>query len=212
MRISAQTVRQTGLLSGIPPTFNDPHQDPGATLYQSHHRNSAITHGLATPSCIFSLFLSLRSFVHTFLSLLFKACETNSLVSGPPKINIFILYYFVFPILRLFSATRRPRSHCRALTPIFQSLTIHHIFPHASSIITCFGSSFRTAGIFRQCCVKFKGGAMVDANAEADKPHQATTQQRTTTPKMSNRNFIISQRYLDPDVNHAAQSTGVRVT
>lgn len=168
---------------------------------------------VATPFYISSLFLPSRSFVRIFLSLRFKACTLIPLSWDRLNNHFPLLYYFVLPISRLFFCHSPPTlsDYCRP-TLSFGLFVIRHILTHASSIITCFGSCFRASRLFCQRCVKFKGGAVVDANVEANQPHQAPTQQRTTTPKVFNRNIILSKCYLDLDVNHAAQSTRIRPT
>lgn len=51
---------------------------------------------------------------------------------------------------------------------------------------------------------------MVNANAEADKPCEAPSQQRTATPKMFNRNVIIIDRFMESHLAHVAEGPRVR--
>lgn len=51
---------------------------------------------------------------------------------------------------------------------------------------------------------------MVNANAEADKSHQAPTQQRTSTPKMFNRNVIILNCDMDSHLSDVAKGPRLR--
>lgn len=85
--------------------------------------------------------------------------------------------------------------------------------PHlrdASSTTTCLGGSFRPKSKHSQCCSQFKGGAMVNTNAEAHQSHKAPSQQCTATSKMSDRDSILLDRYMDSHFSYVTESARFR--
>jgi hypothetical protein len=99
-------------------------------------------------------------------------------------------------------------SHPFAKYPVCLSHIQYHF--DASSTPPRIGGSFRTKSHFSQRCAEFKGGTMVNTDAQAHKPSQAPSQQCTSTPKMFNGNFIVINRHLDTYFAYAAKGTGSR--
>jgi hypothetical protein len=130
------------------------------------------------------------------------------------------LYYSLYYLPSHLCSRRITLSRTQIALELLPSRSIFSTYPpqnhkhstpkDATPIATSIGSCLCPKSLICQCCLKFESGAMVDADVEAHKSHQAPSQQRTSTPEMFDRNSVIVDRYMDSDFHNVSQGPGCR--